>query len=151
MSSSLSSSCSVSTRDMKLGTRGAITVSANSINNSNNNNNNKNKEYLTLRDIAPQWFERLNKILSENDNNDDIAHRLYSEINDYKRCIVGEAYGYDQSYVIQRTKRNCHECTAISGNFSYTLRRYNKRKLQEIIDKFIKHWNEKHGELLLSN
>src|SRR5919197_123749 len=152
MSSSLSSSsCSVSTRDMKLGTRGAITVSANSINNSNNNN--KNKEYLTLRDIAPQWFERLNKILSENDNNDDddIAHRLYSEINDYKRCIVGEAYGYDQSYVIQRTKKNCHECTAISGNFSYTLRRYNKRKLEEIIDKFIKHWNEKHRELLLSN
>ena len=123
------------------------TVSANSI-----NNNNKNKEYLTLRDIAPQWFERLNKILNENDNNDDdMVYRLYTEINDYKRCIVGEAYGYDQSYVIQGTKRNCHECTAISGNFSYTLRRYNNRKLKEIIDKFIKHWNEKHRELLLSN
>jgi hypothetical protein len=121
------------------------TLAANSI------NNNKIKEYLTLRDIAPQWFERLNKIVNENGNDDDIVYGLYSEINDYKRCIVGEAYGYDQSYAIQGTKRNCQECTAISGNFSYTLRRLNNHKLKEIIDKFIKHWNEKHKESLLSN
>jgi uroporphyrinogen-III decarboxylase len=102
----------------------------------------KNKEYLTLRDITPQWFERLNKILNENDKG--IIHRLYSEINDYKRCIVGEAYGYDSSYVVQGTKKNCQECIAISGNFSYVLRRCNKEKLEEIIYKFTKHWNEKH-------
>ncbi len=53
-----------------------------------------------------------------------------------------EAYGYDSSYVIQRTKRNCQECTAMSGNFSYVLRRFNNHKLEEIIDKFTKHWNE---------
>jgi len=27
--------------------------------------------------------------------------RLYSEIIDYKRCIIGEEYGYDESHVIQ--------------------------------------------------
>jgi hypothetical protein len=118
----------------------------------NSINNNKIKEYHTLKDIAPQWFERLNKILNENDDNyEDIVYRIYSEINDYKKCVVGEAYGYDQSYVIQGTKKTCQECTAISGNFSYALRRHNNLKLEEIIDKFIKHWNEKHKESLLSN
>jgi hypothetical protein len=113
----------------------------------NNNNNNKNKEYLTLRDITPQWFERLNKILNEND--EETVHRLYSEINDYKRCIVGEAYGYDSSYIIQGTNRNCHECATLSGKFSYVLRRCNNRKLKEIIDKFTKHWNEKHRDVIV--
>jgi hypothetical protein len=66
------------------------TLAANSI------HDNKFKEYLTLKDIVPQWFERLNTIINEN-GNDDIVYGLYSEINDYKRCIIGEAYGYDQS------------------------------------------------------
>ena len=115
--------------------------------NSTKNNSNKNKEYLTLRDITPQWFERLNKILNE--NGEEIVHSLYSEINDYKRCIVGEAYGYDASYVIQGTEKNCQECTAISGKFSYVLRRCDNRKRKEIIDKFTKHWNEKHREVIV--
>ena len=39
----------------------------------------------------------------------------------------------------------CHECVAMSGRLSYALRRYNKPKLEEIIDIFTKHWNEKHN------
>ena len=74
---------------------------------------------MTLREITPEWFERFNKILNVND--EDIIHTLYSEINDYKKCIVGEAYGYDPSYVIQKLKRYCQECTAICSNFSYGL------------------------------
>jgi hypothetical protein len=110
--------------------------------------NNKNKEHLVFRDITPQWFERLNKISKEeNGNNDETLFRLYYEINDYKRCIIGEAYGYDESYVIQGTKRYCQECTAISGNFSYALRRYDNHKLEEVIERFTKHWNEKHTPL----
>ena len=112
--------------------------------------NNKNTGHLSLRDITPQWFERLNKILNENDNEKgDIVYRLYSEINDYKKCIVGEAYGYDQSYVTQGTKKSCQECTAISGNFSYAVRRHINNKLEETIDKFTKHWNEKHRDIIL--
>ena len=111
--------------------------------NSINKHNNKNKEHLTLRDIAPQWF----KILNENGNDENIVYRLYSEINDYKKCVVGEAYGYDQSYVMQGTKRTCQECTTISGNFSYAIRQHNNLKLEETIDKFTKHWNEKHRDI----
>jgi hypothetical protein len=114
-----------------------------------NSTNNKDKIYLALRDITPQWFELINKILKDNDS-EDIIFRLYFEINDYKRCIIGEAYGYDESYVIQGTKRYCEECTAISGNFSYALRRYDRHKLEEVIDRFTNHWNEKHSKVLLS-
>jgi hypothetical protein len=124
---------------MERTTAAAAAAAANSIDNND------------FRDIAPQWFERLNKILKENDHdNEDIIHKLYSEINDYRRCIVGEAYGYDESYVIQGTERYCQECTRISGNFSYMLRRRRHNdKLEDIIDKFTKHWNEKHREILL--
>jgi len=107
--------------------------------------NNKKKEHLTFRDITPQWFEWLNKISKEEkDDDDETLFRLYFEINDYKRCIIGEAYGYDESYVIQGTKRYCQVCIALSGNFSYALRRYDSHKLEEIIERFTKHWNEKH-------
>jgi hypothetical protein len=111
------------------------------------NKNSKNKAYLALKEITPQWFQRLNKILNENDV--DLVYDLYSEINDYARCIVGEAYGFDSSYIIQGTKKNCQECLAISGKFSYTLRRYNKLKLKEIIDIFTEHWNERHRNVIV--
>jgi hypothetical protein len=107
-----------------------------------NSTNNNKKKYFTLREITPQWFERLNKISNENDG--DIVNELYSEINDYARCIVGGAYGYDSSYVIQGTKKYCQERVAMSGRLSYALRRYNKPKLEEIIDIFTENWNEKH-------
>ena len=83
------------------------TTPSNSIN--NHDNNTTSKEYITLRDIAPEWFETLSKILNANGNDDDIVIRLYSQINDYKKCVVGEAYGYDQSYVIQGTNGTCQE------------------------------------------
>jgi hypothetical protein len=123
------------------------TTPSNSIN--NHDNNTTSKEYITLRDIAPEWFETLSKILNANGNDDDIVIRLYSQINDYKKCVVGEAYGYDQSYVIQVTNITFQECTTISGNFSYAIRLHNSVKLKETIDKFTKHWNEKHRDFKL--
>jgi hypothetical protein len=125
--------------------KGTTTTASNSIN--NNHNNNKNKQYLTLKDIAPQWSETLRKILNANGNDRDIVNRLYSEINDYKKRVVGEEYGYDQSYVMQGTKKTCQECTTISGNFSYAIRRHNNIKPQQIIDKFTNHWNENHVDI----
>lgn len=69
---------------------------------------------MTFRDITPQWFEWLNKTSKEEKDDDETLFRLYFEINDYKRCIIGEAYGYDESYVIQGTKRYCQVCIALS-------------------------------------
>ena len=38
-----------------------------------NPTDNKNKGYLTLREITPEWFDRLNKILNVND-----GHHIYA-------------------------------------------------------------------------
>jgi hypothetical protein len=49
------------------------------------NKNSKNKAYLTLKEITPQWFERLNKILNENDEDIvNIPHRMSKQLNNTK-------------------------------------------------------------------
>ena len=57
--------------------------------------------YLEFKDIVPQWFEKLDKLLHENDSEivNDILWKLYPEINSYDKCVLGEAYGYESSYI----------------------------------------------------
>lgn len=102
--------------------------------------------YLEFKDIVPQWFEKLDKLLYENDSNivDDILRKLYPEINSYHKCVLGEAYGYESSYIQSESKNLCQKCSNLSGNFSYYIRVYDKTKIAETIDNFTKHWNEKH-------
>ena len=45
-----------------------------------NPTDNKNKGYLTLREITPEWFDRLNKILNVNDETSYIRSTLKSTI-----------------------------------------------------------------------
>jgi hypothetical protein len=118
-----------------------------------NVSSNRNKHLIGFKDISPQWFERLSKILDEDnkkENKDEIVHKLYPEINSYEKCVVGEAYGYDSSYVIEGTKKRCQQCVALSGNFSYYLRLFDKQKIIETIDEFTKHWNEQHRDVIIS-
>ena len=120
----------------------------------NNISNNRNQHLIGFKDISPQWFERLNKILDEDnkkENEDEVIHKLYSEINSYEKCVVGDAYGYDSSYVIEGTKKRCQQCVTLSGNFSYYFRLFDKLKIIETIDEFTKHWNEQHRDIIISN
>ena len=109
-----------------------------------------NRQLKEFKDISPQWFERLNKILDEDkkENEDEIIHKLYSKINSYEKCIVGEAYGYDSSYVTGGTKKRCQLCVALGSNFSYYIRLVDKRKIVETKDEFTKHWNEQHRDVI---
>lgn len=119
-----------------------------------NLSNNRNQYLIGLKDISPQWFEKLHKILDEDnkkENEDEIIHKLYPEINSYEKCMVGEAYGYDSSYVIEGAKKRCQQCVALSGNFSYYLRLFDKQKIIETIDEFTKHWNKQHKDVNMSN
>ena len=102
--------------------------------------------YLEFKDIVPQWFEKLGKLLHENDSEivDDILRKLYLEINSYHNCVLGEAYGFESSYIQSESKNRCQRCSNLSGNFSYYIRVYDKTKIAETIDSFTKHWNEKH-------
>jgi hypothetical protein len=121
----------------------------------NNISNNRNQYLIGFKDISPQWFERLNIILDEDnnkkENESDIIHKLYPEINSYEKCVVGEVYGYNSSYVIEGAKKRCQQCVALSGNFSYYFRRFDKQKIIETIDEFTKHWNEQHTNVIISN
>jgi hypothetical protein len=120
----------------------------------NNISNNRNQHLIGFKDISPQWFERLNKILDEDnkkENEDEVIHKLYPEINSYEKCVVGEVYGYDSSYVIEGTKKRCQQCVALSVNFSYYFRLFDKQKIIETIDEFTKHWNEQHRDIIISN
>lgn len=119
-----------------------------------NLSNNRNQHLIGLKDISPQWFEKLHKILGEDnkkENEDEIIHKLYPEINSYEKCMVGEAYGYDSSYVIEGAKKRCQQCVVLSGNFSYYLRLFDKQKIIETIDEFTKHWNKQHKDVNMSN
>jgi hypothetical protein len=104
-----------------------------------------NARYLEFKDIVPQWFEKLGKLLHENDSEivDDILRKLYPEINSYHNCVLGEAYGFESSYFHSESNR-CQKCSNLSGNFSYYIRVYDKIKIAETIDNFTKHWNEKY-------
>lgn len=102
--------------------------------------------YLEFENIVPQWFERLSKLLNENGNEnvDDLLRKLYPEINSYHKCVLGEAYGYDSSYIRGESKNGCQECSNLSSNFSYYIRVLDKKMIEKTIDKFTKHWNQKH-------
>ncbi len=58
------------------------------------------------------------------------------------KCVVGEAYGYDSSYLIR-----CPECDNFGWRFMiyFTLR--SKSKLDDNAKKFEEHWIEKHSDL----
>jgi hypothetical protein len=107
--------------------------------------------YLEFKDIVPQWFEKLDKLLHENDSEivNDILWKLYPEINSYDKCVLGEAYGYESSYIPSESKNRCQKCSNLSGNFSYYIRIYDKAKIAETIDNFTNHWNEDHRYLLM--
>jgi len=62
------------------------------------NDNVQNQELLTLDIVSPMWVRRLEKskllpILSLE------RLRLYLELKDTSKCVVGEAYGFSSYYV----------------------------------------------------
>lgn len=69
---------------------------------------------------------------------------MYSDISDYKKCIVGEAYGYSPSYVLYGTINHCMKCTGFSHDFAYAAKAYDSDKLIDTKQKLTEHWNELH-------
>lgn len=61
---------------------------------------------ITFEEIAPDWSKRLNKLTTAKGISYE-KDSIYSDISDYKKCIVGEAYGYSPSYVIYGTPNHC--------------------------------------------
>ena len=102
------------------------------------NDNVQNQELLRLDTISPLWAKRLGEskllpILSFR------RLRLYLELKDASKCVVGEAYGFSSSYV-----SNCKWCSKISWKFMFYFMICSYSKLEATKKEFVKHWSEKH-------
>lgn len=97
------------------------------------------EESWTLADISPKWYSRL------------FMHELptpfsftwlkwYFELKMASKCVVGEAYGYDPSYLIR-----CSDCDDFGWKFMmyFTLR--SRSRLNENKKKFTDHWVQQHS------
>jgi hypothetical protein len=105
----------------------------------NDNNEIQNQEeLLTLDTISPTWAKRLEEskllpILSRE------RLRLYFELKDTSKCVVGEAYGFSSSYLY-----SCKQCSKIGWKFMFYFMIHSYSKLETTKKEFVKHWSERH-------
>ena len=93
---------------------------------------------LTLDAISPIWAKKLEEskvlpILSLE------RLRLYLELKDTSKCVVGEAYGFSSSYVY-----SCKSCSRIGWKFMFYFMICSYSKLEATKKEFVRHWSEKH-------
>src|ERR1041385_6477557 len=103
-----------------------------------NDNGIQNQELLTLYNISTTWAKKLEEskvlpILSLE------RLRLYLELKDTSKCVVGEASGFSSSYVY-----SCRPCSKISWKFMFYFMIHSYSKLERTKNEFVKHWGEKH-------
>jgi hypothetical protein len=103
-----------------------------------NDNGIQNQELLTLNTISPIWAKKLDEsklfpLFSLR------RLRLYLELKDTSKCVVGEAYGFSSSYVFY-----CNMCSKISWKFMFYFMIHSYSKLEGTKKQFAKHWHEKH-------
>ncbi|MFL6346856.1 MAG: hypothetical protein ACJ72X_00990 [Nitrososphaeraceae archaeon] len=102
------------------------------------NENLEDQELLTLDTISHTWANKLEEskllpILSLE------RLRLYLELKDTSKCVVGEAYGFSSSYV-----SSCKRCSTIAWKFMFYFMICSYSKLEGTKKEFVKHWGEKH-------
>jgi hypothetical protein len=102
------------------------------------NNEMQDQKLLIFDTIAPIWAKRLEEskllpILSLR------RLRLYLELRDTSKCVVGEAYGFSSSYI-----SSCKRCSKIGWKFMFYFMIHSYSKLERTKNEFVKHWGEKH-------
>jgi hypothetical protein len=104
-----------------------------------NDNDIRNVEILlTLDTISPTWTRKLeeSKLFPPLSLR---RLRLYLELKDSSKCVVGEAYGFSSSYEF-----SCKCCSRIGWKFMFYFMIHSYSKLQRTKNEFVKHWGEKH-------
>jgi hypothetical protein len=105
-----------------------------------------NDKKITFEDIAPSWSKRL-AILTVVKGSFYEKESIFSDIIDYKTCIVGEAYGFSPSYALYGTVNHCMNCTALSSEFAYVAKLSDLNKLTDARQQLTEHWNEAHSDI----
>jgi hypothetical protein len=96
------------------------------------------EELLALDAISPIWAKKLEE--SELFAPLSLRRlRLYLELKDSSKCVVGEAYGFSSSYVY-----SCNTCSKIGWKFMFYFMVHSYSKLERTKNEFVKHWGEKH-------
>jgi hypothetical protein len=107
-------------------------------------------QYLTLEDVCPLWFKRLEIGLAKKEK-DTMAR-------DSKYCLVGEAWGFTGRHAGYYLAPlipfvGCWTCVQYGNKMGKLARRQpvttNLRlsDLEPIITDFLTHWNEKHANI----
>jgi hypothetical protein len=105
-----------------------------------------NDKKITFEDIAPRWSKRLAMLMVVKGSFYE-KESIFSDIIDYKTCIVGEAYGFSPSYALYGSVNHCMRCTALSREFAYATKMSDLNMLTDAKQKLIDHWNEAHGDI----
>jgi hypothetical protein len=105
-----------------------------------------NDKKITFEDIAPRWSKRL-AMLTVVKGSLYEKESIFSDIIDYKTCIVGEAYRFSPSYAIYGSVNHCMKCTALSREFAYAAKLSDLNKLTDARQQLTEHWNEAHSDI----
>jgi hypothetical protein len=105
-----------------------------------------NDKKITFEDIAPRWSKRL-AMLTVVKGSLYEKESIFSDIIDYKTCIVGEAYRFSPSYALYGSVNHCMKCTALSREFAYAAKLSDLNKLTNAKQQLTDHWNEAHSDI----
>ena len=97
--------------------------------------NQKNK--LSFDEICPRWSKIIHRVLKTEKSRFRQDHKNLN-ISDCRKCIVGEAYGFDASYWA-----TCGKCRDYSCGFTSILTE-NPSVRRTSIDRFVNHFNKAH-------
>lgn len=95
----------------------------------------------TFDDIAPSWANKI-KLLQQEGFPFPLSlawWKWYFELDSPSKCIVGEAHGFSSQY-----EKECKKCDELGWEFGHSFLVRSMKELQGNMEKFVKHWNEKH-------
>ena len=95
---------------------------------------------LPFGEICPSWGVRIEKGLPGRLSPKRL--RWHAEMASPETCIVGEAHGFSSAYM-----NSCGTCRGFSSEFPHELWDYSL--LKQNVDKFVEHWNYKHGDVTM--
>lgn len=95
---------------------------------------------LTFDTISPIWAKKLEE--SKHLSLFCLTRlRLYLELKDTSKCVVGEAYGFSSAYT-----SSCKRCCKIGWKFMFYFMICSYSKLDEAKEEFVEHWSEMHHD-----
>jgi hypothetical protein len=105
-----------------------------------------NDKKITFEDMALRWSKRL-AMLTVVKGSFYEKESIFSDIIDYKTCIVGEAYRFSPSYALYGSVNHCMKCTALSREFAYAAKLSDLNKLTDAKQQLTEHWNEARSDI----